>query len=146
MAFLTIPNVKIVGVAAAVPKEKKIVSELECFANQEEAERTIAQTGIVESRLAPEGMVCSDYCTEAAAQLIEKLGWEKESIDALIYLSVSRDYIEPNTATVIQGRLDLPKSCYTIDVPGMFRLLYRIISHWIAAGSRMHEACIDACW
>lgn len=117
MAFLSIPNVKIVGIAAAVPKEKKIVSELECFADKAEAERTIAQTGIAESRLAPEGMVCSDYCYEATEQLITKLGWEKDSIDALIYLSVSRDYIEPNTATVIQGRLDLPKSCYTIDVP-----------------------------
>ena len=116
MAFLTIPNVSIKGVAAAVPKEKKIVAELECFA-EGEAEKTITQTGIRESRLAPEGMVCSDYCCEAAERLIEKLGWEKESIDALIYLSVSRDYIEPNTATVIQGRMGLPKTCYTIDVP-----------------------------
>lgn len=116
MAFLTIPNVKIIGISAAVPKEIKIVSELKCFA-EGEAEKTIELTGVHESRLAPEGMVSSDYCMAAAEQLIAHLGWEKESIDALIYLSVSRDYIEPNTATIIQGKMDLPTTCYTIDVP-----------------------------
>lgn len=117
MAYLEIKNVKIKGVAAAVPKEKKIVADLACFADKAEAEKTINQTGIIESRLAPEGMVCSDYCYEAASKLIEKLGWEKDTIDAVVYISVSRDYIEPNTATVIQGRLGLPETCYTIDVP-----------------------------
>ena len=39
MAFLTIPHVKIRGVAAAVPKEIKEVSKLDCFA-EGEAEKT----------------------------------------------------------------------------------------------------------
>lgn len=116
MAFIKIPNVKIVGLAAAVPKEKKDIQSLRCFVPGE-AEKVMALTGITESRLAPDGMVCSDYCYEAAEKLIEDLGWGKESIDAIVYLSVSRDYIEPNTATVIQGRLGLPSSCYSIDVP-----------------------------
>lgn len=116
MAFLTIPNVKIRGVAAAVPRDIKDVSKLECFA-EGDAEKTIELTGVRESRLAPDNMVCSDYCMEAAEKLIEKIGWEKDSIDALIYLSVSRDYIEPNTATIIQGKMGLPNTCYTIDVP-----------------------------
>lgn len=116
MAFLSIPNVKIAGVSAAVPKQKKDIKNLECFAPGE-AEKVMALSGIKESRLAPDGMVCSDYCQVAAEALIKELGWEKDSIDALIYLSVSRDYIEPNTATVIQGNMGLPSTCYTIDVP-----------------------------
>ena len=116
MAFLSIPNVKIVGLAAAVPKEKKDIKNLECFAPGE-SEKVINLTGIAESRLAPDGKVCSDYCQAAAERLIEELGWDKDSIDALIYISVSRDYIEPNTATVIQGKMGLPETCYTIDVP-----------------------------
>jgi len=116
MAFLSIPNVKIAGVAAAVPRQKKDIKNLECFAPGE-AEKVMALSGIMESRLAPDGMVCSDYCQAAAEELIKELGWQKDSIDALIYLSVSRDYIEPNTATVIQGKMGLPSTCYTIDVP-----------------------------
>lgn len=116
MAFLTIPNAKIIGVAAAVPMERKYVNKLKCFA-EGEAEKTIELTGVRESRLAPDGMVCSDYCIAAAEKLINEIGWEKETIDALIYVSVSRDYIEPNTATIIQGKMGLPNACYTIDVP-----------------------------
>ena len=114
MAFLTIPNVKIVGLAAAVPKEKKDIPNLKCFAPGE-AEKVMALTGITESRLAPEGMVCSDYCQAAAEKLIEDLGWEKESIDALVYLSVSRDYIERKWV------------CLKPVIPLMYRWLVRVI-------------------
>lgn len=116
MAFYRVDNVAIKGLAAAVPKGKKDISNLECFAPGE-AEKVMALTGVTESRLAPDSMVCSDYCQAAAERLIEELGWEKESIDILVYVSVSRDYIEPNTATVIQGKMGLPSTTYTIDVP-----------------------------
>ncbi|MCR5709038.1 MAG: ketoacyl-ACP synthase III [Bacteroidales bacterium] len=116
MAFLSIPNVAVAGLAAAVPRQKKDLRTLKCFAPGD-AEVVMDLTGIRESRLAPEGMVCSDYCQEAAERLIAEIGWEKDTIDALVYVSVSRDYIEPNTATVIQGKMGLPSSCYTIDIP-----------------------------
>lgn len=45
MALLTVQNVKIVGVSAAVPKEIEKVGMLECFA-QGEAEKVMALTGI----------------------------------------------------------------------------------------------------
>lgn len=116
MAFYRVGNVTIKGLAAAVPKERKNIANLECFAPGE-AEKVMALTGVTESRLAPDGMVCSDYCQAAAENLIAELGWEKESIDILVYVSVSRDYIEPNTATVIQGKMGLPSTTFTIDVP-----------------------------
>ena len=43
MALLTVQNVKIVGVSAAVPKEIEKVGMLECFA-QGEAEKVMALT------------------------------------------------------------------------------------------------------
>ncbi len=117
MAFLTIPNVRPVGLACAVPKQVKDIKTQVCFTSEAEAEKTIALTGVKECRVAPADMVCSDYCYEAAERLIQDIGWEKSSIDCLIYVSVSRDYIEPNTANVIQGKMGLPKTCYAIDVP-----------------------------
>ena len=100
MAFLTIPNVRPVGVACAVPKQVKDIKTLNCFATEAEAQKTIQLTGVKECRIAPDDKVCSDYCFEAAEKLIAELGWEKDTIDCLVYVSVSRDYIEPNTATV----------------------------------------------
>lgn len=116
MAFIKIPNVKITGMAAAVPKEKDEVINSKCFLPGE-VEKVIALTGVKERRLAPEGRICSDYCLVAAEKLIKELDWGKESIDLLVYVSVTRDYNEPNTSTVIQGKLGLPTACATFDVP-----------------------------
>lgn len=116
MAFIKIPHTRIVGMAACVPKEKDEVINSKCFLSGE-AEKVVALTGVKERRLAPEGRICSDYCLAATEKLIKGLHWEKESIDLLVYVSVTRDYNEPNTSTVIQGKLELPVTCATFDVP-----------------------------
>lgn len=116
MSFLTIPCTKIVGMAAAVPKEISYIKDIPYYTEQEAANVT-SLTGIRERRIAPDGMVCSDYCQVAAEKLIEDLGWEKDSIDLMIFVSVSRDYNEPNTATVLQWKMGLSPNCFTLDVP-----------------------------
>ena len=117
MAFLSIPNVKIAGVSAAVPKQKKDIPNLACFAPGE-AEKVMSLTGVRQARICPEGMTCSDLSFVAAEKLIAELGWAKEEIDAIVYVPLSRDYyLCPSTAAVLQDRLGLSKECYAIDVP-----------------------------
>ncbi len=61
-------------------------------------------------------MTSSDYAFAAAEELIEKLHIKKESIDGLIFLSESPDYIIPSTSAVLQKRLGLPCTCITMDL------------------------------
>lgn len=116
MAFLSFSNIKLAGVSAAVPKIVKEVKDLSFFAPGE-ADKVIALTHIERSRMVPEGMCCSDLCYVAAEQLIERLQWNKLDIEALIYVSLSRDYPTPHTSALLQDRLGLSKECYAIDVP-----------------------------
>ena len=116
MAFITIPNGRIAGISAAVPKNVKEIKDLPFFA-EGEAEKVIALTHVERSRIVTEGMVCSDLCYEAAEKLIAELGWEKSEIDGLIFVSLSRDYIAPATANLLQDRLGLSKECYALDIP-----------------------------
>lgn len=116
MAFLKIDNVKLSGVAAAVPKIVKEIRNLPFFAPGE-GDKVVALTKIQRTRMVPEGMCCSDLCFSAADSLIENLGWERSEIDALIYVSLSRDYITPITAALLQDRLGLSKECFCIDIP-----------------------------
>lgn len=116
MAFLSIPNVKIAGVSAAVPKQIKDIPNLACFAPGE-AEKTMALTGVRQSRVCPEGMCCSDLCYAAAEKLIADLGWAKDEIDILIFVSLSRDYSTPATSNVLQHRLGLSTECIVMDIP-----------------------------
>jgi 3-oxoacyl-[acyl-carrier-protein] synthase-3 len=116
MAFQTIPNVKISGIAACVPKniEKNIDSSL--FLNQEDANKFIKNTGIVEKRVVTDDQTSSDLCYYAAEKLISDLNWVKEDIDCLIFITQTPDYIVPATSCVLQSRLGLSKECHSFDV------------------------------
>lgn len=117
MAYLHINNVSVKGIAAAVPKRVKEIKEQPCFKSIEEAEKTIASTHVERSRMVPEGMVCSDLCLAAAEKIIAELGWNKEDIDALIFVSLSRDYLTPATAGILQNKLGLSTECLAYDIP-----------------------------
>lgn len=118
MAFLDIRNVKIAGLGAAVPTNIKEIREQPCFVGgKEEAEKVIAITHVERSRVVAEGQCCSDLCYEAANKLIDELGWQRDEIEALIFVSLSRDYCTPATAGLLQHRLGLSDECYAIDIP-----------------------------
>ncbi|BEG97945.1 3-oxoacyl-ACP synthase III family protein [Bacteroides sedimenti] len=116
MAYLSFPNVKLAGVAAAVPKEIKEVKDLPVFVPGE-AEKVIGLTHIERSRIAPVGLCSSDLCYEAANRLIEELNWERNDIDALVFVSLQRDYLLPASSCLLQHRLGLSTDCYAIDIP-----------------------------
>ena len=116
MAFITINNVSIKGIAVCVPKNVEDNLTIPVF-NEGEAERVIAQTGIKQKHVVEDGSVlASDLCLSAAEKLIADLGWEKDTIEALCFVSLSHDYLEPPTACILQDRLGLPESCMTLDM------------------------------
>ena len=116
MAFIKYNNVKISGIAAAVPTRVKEIRELPFFAPGE-AERVIGVTHVERSRMVREGQCCSDLCYEATLKLLEKLQWDKSKIEAIVFVSLSRDYLTPATACVLQDRLGLSKDCLAFDIP-----------------------------
>lgn len=115
MSFITVHNVSLRGVSAAVPSIK--YSNLEYnHISMEERELFIKTTGIKERRVAPQGMSTSDMCYEPAKQLIEKLNWNKEEVDVVIMVTQSPDYFIPGSAVILQDRLGLKKSCLAFDI------------------------------
>lgn len=116
MAYLSINNVKIKGVAAAVPTNIKEIRNLP-FYSPIDAAKTIAVTHVERSRMVSNGQCCSDLCYEAAERLLDELKWNRSEVQAVIYVSLSRDYVTPATAGLLQHRLRLSNECYAIDVP-----------------------------
>ena len=117
MAFLETGNVEVKGVACAVPKQIKVAKEQPFFTDIE-AENFTNVTGVVSSHLVPEGMTVSDLCQVAAEKLMDEAGWERESIDLIMFVSTSRDfYICPNTANILQDKLGLRTDCVAFDLP-----------------------------
>ena len=117
MAYQSINNVEIKGIAVAVPKQTKIVKDYPLF-TPKEAENFTSVTGVEYSHLAPKGITCSDLCQAAAERLLTDSKTDRGSIDLIAFVSVSRDfYICPNTSNILQAKLGLPEECMAIDIP-----------------------------
>ena len=116
MAYWEIQNVALRGVTATVPNNPVKSIDLGIF-TQEEAETFDNTVGIKNRYLASEDVCTSDLCFDAAERLIAGLGWEKGSIDVLIFGSVTGDYKTPPTSGILQDRLGLPTSAFVLDIP-----------------------------
>ena len=115
MADIKISNIKLTGLVACVPpaiEENRFLA----FFKEGEAEKVIASTGIERIHIADGNTTSGVLCYKAAEKLIDNLGWNREEIDCLVFVSQTPDYILPSTSCVLQGRLGLSQNCYTIDI------------------------------
>ncbi|MBR4379779.1 MAG: ketoacyl-ACP synthase III [Bacteroidaceae bacterium] len=115
MAYQIIKNVSVAGITTCVPKNVEENTSLPFF-KEGEAEKVILSTGIERRRIVSPGVTSGDLCSKAAEDLIQGLGWDKEEIDCLVFVSQTHDYILPATSCVIQGKLGLPNSCCCFDI------------------------------
>lgn len=118
MAFLEFKNVRIAGIAAGVPEN--VVSNYTLksgidISSDYSPEAFVETTGVKERRCS-ETLTTGDLCFAACEKLIAELGWGKNEIDALVFVSQTADYILPATACILQDRLGLNKECYAEDV------------------------------
>lgn len=117
MSDLTIDKVKITGLAVCVPPDVEENLTLPVFATEAEARAVIESTGIERKRIVRNGTTASDLTYQAVTRLLSKLEWTPDSVDALIYVCTSRDYIAPITSAILQDRLHFRNDCYCLDLP-----------------------------
>lgn len=107
-------NAVITGVGGYVP---------DYILNNEELSRMVDTTdewittrvGIKERRiLTEEGLGTSYLARKAAKQLIQKIGVDPDTIDALIVTTTTPDYKFPSTASIVLGKLGL-KNAFAFD-------------------------------
>lgn len=115
MASYALNGVKIAGVAAALPPARSDVEPIGGMAPAELA-KVVASTGVKARHVVPPGMCTSDLCVAAAERLLARLGWERSTIDLLIFVTQTPDYVLPATACSLHGRLGLAKHCAAFDV------------------------------
>lgn len=113
MAFISVNNVKISGIAACVPNTKDSISEIYKWGG---VDNFLSTTGIRERRRSEINTTSADLCQAAAQKLIEGLGWAKEEIDVLVFVTQTPDYILPATSAILQHKLGLSTDCYTLDI------------------------------
>src|SRR5262245_31541208 len=72
--------------------------------------------GIRERRLWIPGTTVADAATMAAEKALARSTARLDQVGVLINTSVSRDFVEPSTASVVHGALGLSNDCQNFDV------------------------------
>jgi 3-oxoacyl-[acyl-carrier-protein] synthase III len=73
-------------------------------------------TGVRERRWTGANETTADLCQRAADVLLNGLRWQRDSVDALFFVSQTPDYRLPATACALQDRLGLSKHIIAFDV------------------------------
>jgi 3-oxoacyl-[acyl-carrier-protein] synthase III len=72
--------------------------------------------GIHARRLWDGEVQASDAATLAGVKALADAGIDPDKVGLLVNTSVSRDYLEPSTASIVAGNLGLPVTCQSFDV------------------------------
>lgn len=118
MAFFQFNNIRVAGIACAVPSNEVKTDSYKPLFGEDEVEKFKEMTGVRASRRTSEHQTASDLGFRAASELLNHKGINRDEIGALIFSSHSPDYRRPSTAFVLQYRLGIPKEavCYDISL------------------------------
>lgn len=111
-------NVEIKGFVTVMPENKiNIDDEIQYFDNNEKKlNRAKKMIGFGTRYVVSENTTVVDMAEYAAKILFDELKVDKNSIDTLILVTQSPDYLYPASSCILHGRLGLSEDCATFDV------------------------------
>lgn len=111
-------SVVIEEVATAVPSNLQKLDEKFLGIKEDEIAKITKITGITHVAISPPSVTASDLCIRAAEVIFGQGGsCRRNEIDAVIFVSQSRDFILPTTSSIIQQKLGLSTDTLCLDVP-----------------------------
>jgi 3-oxoacyl-[acyl-carrier-protein] synthase-3 len=112
----TVAGVALRGVVSALPARRVTNAHFRATFAQGDIDDVVKMLGVEARHWASEMQTTADLCQAAATRLLERLGWEPASLDALIFVSQTPNQRLPATACDLHGALDLAPHCQAFDV------------------------------
>jgi 3-oxoacyl-[acyl-carrier-protein] synthase-3 len=144
MADFKFNNVNIKGIYTSVSNNFKTVMDIgrEVGLTDEEVLKFQQATGVNKIHSNPI-LTTSDYCLNAAQNLMHDINWLPEDVDAIIFLSQTPDYILPKTTTLIQKKLNLRDDVFVLDInDGCSGFIYGLISAFNFCNSNLKKVLL----
>ncbi len=98
-------------------------------------------SGIRERRAFAPGTRPSTAAARAGAAALEKCGLDRSRIGLLVHAAVSRDYVEPATASFVHRALDLSSACAVFDLSNA---CLGFVNALVVAAQQIETGAIDA--
>ena len=104
------------GIAAAYGSQTSGTADLVAWNPAWSAEALYAKTGIHSRRTAAPGETAADIAERAARAVLQSTSCDPHSIDTLVFVTQSPEFILPSSACILQNRLALNESVAAFDV------------------------------
>jgi len=82
----------------------------------QEVDKVVKMAGVRTRHIVSDSVCSSDLCVAAARRVLERLAWSPASIDAVIFVTQSPDYLLPSTSCLAHRDLGLSDRCASFDV------------------------------
>lgn len=116
MAFIQLSACSIRAICSSVPSRIfDNLTETTAF-DPAEVDKVVKMAGVRTRHIASNSVCSSDLCVAAARRVLSSLKWAPDSIDALIFVTQSPDYLLPSTSCLAHRDLGLSDRCATFDV------------------------------
>lgn len=116
MAATTLTGVRIRGIAAAVPTELRLNSDIGEAADREYVEKLSSQVGVSQRRIVSPNQYGSDLGFVASSSLLSNLEWDPATIDMLVVATQTPDRLFPGTSFMLHRQLGLPQETPVFDI------------------------------
>lgn len=116
MAQWTAAGVRICGIASAIPENTLHEADVVGQFGEADGRKIIDSVGVKTRHVVDDSTCTSDLCFSATERILDELNWERDSIDVLIFVTQTPDYVLPATSCSLHGRLGLGKGCIAFDV------------------------------
>ncbi len=123
-----------------------IVDNMSLDFDEKFKKKVVKNTGVRQRHVLDDDMSLLELYEAAGCNTLEKLGWERESIDGIIVVTQTPEYQLPATAAILQGRLELSKDTFAYDISmgcsGYIYGLYSAMSHIAASDGEIRRVLL----
>jgi 3-oxoacyl-[acyl-carrier-protein] synthase III len=116
LSRISIDGIRIAGVSTCVPERAVDNLHADLGFAADEVRKVVAMAGVQQRRVVEPGQTATDLCIDAAERLLDRLGWPRDSVDALILVTQSPDHFLPSSACIAHRELGLSTDCAAFDV------------------------------
>ena len=116
MSRSSVAGFRVAGVSTCVPPRVVSNQADDLGYDPVEVRKVVAMAGVRERRIVDAGVTSADLCFEAAETLLQRLGWERDSVTGLIFVTQTPDYWLPSTSCVVHQWLGLSDECAAFDL------------------------------
>lgn len=141
------PDIYLNGLAAQVGSETEHNDAATLGHDEQECARITSKTGIRQRPIVAPGELTSDLAIAAVRRLLADARCATKSIDALLVCTQTPDHLIPGVSSRVHGALDLPKTCFAVDInQGCSGFIYglQLASAMLRAGSASNALLVNA--